>query len=92
MRGDLERSARVGFCGDDGTFPKYVLSNLGGNVSRTRARIAELEAGPRETPDRTITARYDGPCADCGAQLSRGDTIRYSKSAGARCVDCGKGE
>jgi hypothetical protein len=34
---------QVGFGGDDGQFPGYVLSNLGGRISRDRKRLARLE-------------------------------------------------
>lgn len=73
-----------------GAMPAYATSNLGGVISNTRKRITQLErektnGGP---PDRIITARYGGSCEDCGAQIERGDTIRYSKAAGARCAVC----
>jgi len=68
----------------------YELENLSGNLSRQRKRLAQLEREREHgTPDRVITARYAGTCADCGAELERGQTIRYSKQAGARCESCG---
>jgi hypothetical protein len=70
-------------------FPSYSITNLTGNIGRTRDRLARLErekvSGPR---DRYITARYGGECADCGAAIERGDLIRYSRAAGARCRQC----
>lgn len=32
---------------------------------------------------RTMRARYDGRCRDCGGQLYAGDMIRYSRATGA---------
>lgn len=68
-------------------YPGYSLQNLGGTITRTRQRLARLqrekETGPR---DRLITAKYNGTCADCGAKLERGQTIRYNRSQGARCA------
>jgi hypothetical protein len=64
----------------------YELQNLTGNIGRQRKRLAQLE---RERvhgkPARLILARYAGTCADCGAELERGQLIRYSRDAGARC-------
>ena len=68
-------------------YPSYSLSNLGGNISRCRERLVRLQRqkvdGPR---DRTITAKYNGTCADCGAKLERGQSIRYNRTQGARCA------
>ena len=70
-------------------FPSYVLTNLGGNISRQRKRLAQLERegehGPR---DRFISARFSSRCEDCGAEIERGQQIRYNRSDGARCVSC----
>lgn len=70
-------------------FPSYAISNIGGNISRCRERLARLQreqvSGPR---DRMLTAKYAGECADCGAKLERGQSIRYNRQQGARCVDC----
>lgn len=66
---------------------RYELANLGGVISNTRKRIAQIERGAtRAQTDRTITARYDGLCTSCGATITRGDTIRYSRADGARCA------
>jgi hypothetical protein len=68
-------------------YPSYALSNLGGNISRCRDRLARLarekETGPR---DRLITARFGGDCAECGAAIERGQSIRYNRQQGARCA------
>jgi hypothetical protein len=68
-------------------FPSYSLQNLGGNIGRCRERLARLQrekvTGPRE---RLITARFDSECADCGASIERGQSIRYNRAQGARCA------
>jgi DNA repair exonuclease SbcCD ATPase subunit len=70
-------------------YPSYSLSNLSGNITRCRQRLQRLQRekdnGPR---DRMITARYGGECADCGAAIERGQSIRYNREQGARCVTC----
>jgi hypothetical protein len=70
-------------------FPSYSLQNIGGNIKRCRDRLARLErekaaGGP---PDRMIYARFASDCADCGAPIAKGDRIRYSRAAGARCAE-----
>lgn len=68
-------------------YPSYSLTNLGGNITRCRDRLARLQreqvSGPR---DRLITARFTSQCADCGATLERGQSIRYNRQQGARCA------
>jgi hypothetical protein len=67
----------------------YVLTNLSGNISRQRKRLEQLQREQVSGPvDRIITARFAGACADCGAALERGQAIRYTRAAGARCVQC----
>lgn len=87
QRQSLATTARV--CpyqiGVGGSFPTYELRNLGGNINRLRKRLAELQS-TKQAIDRTITARYGGSCADCGARLERGQLIRYSRENGARCA------
>lgn len=67
-------------------YPSYALQNLGGNISRCRERLTRLQRQAVTGPaDRVITARFDSECADCGAQLERGELIRYNRQHGARC-------
>lgn len=71
-------------------FPSYAITNIGGNISRCRDRLARLErenvAGPR---DRLISARFASDCTQCGAAIERGQMIRYNRQHGARCAgDC----
>lgn len=70
-------------------FASYSITNLGGNITRTRQRIEQLQreqvTGPR---DRLITARFASSCEDCGAALEKGSLIRYNRQQGARCASC----
>ena len=66
----------------------YELTNLGGNISRLRKRLEQLDRGP---VDRIIIARRDGECETCGADIKGGEEIRYNRQQGARCVECEKG-
>lgn len=69
--------------------PGYELTNLGATIRTTRKRLEQIEAGAtRQAADRIISARFAGACADCGATIERGQTIRYSRAAGARCESC----
>jgi hypothetical protein len=65
--------------GDDPT-PRYVLANLGGNITRQRKRLAELkreaEHGPRV---RLIVAKYRGTCDKCHAEIEPGNRILYGQ-------------
>lgn len=69
-------------------YPSYSLSNLGGNISRCKERLARLQrekvSGPR---DRLISARFASDCAECGARIEKGDLIRYNRQQGARCKE-----
>jgi DNA repair exonuclease SbcCD ATPase subunit len=70
-------------------YPTYSLANISGNLRRNRARLAQLKRTAEIGPlDRMITARFDSTCADCGAALTKGQTIRYNRQAGARCLNC----
>jgi hypothetical protein len=65
--------------------------NLGGNITRARKRIAELEAGARDDRGarRWLEARYPGACADCGAEVERGDRVLYFRRTRAVvCASC----
>ena len=68
-------------------FASYALQNIGGNIGRARDRLARLQrekvTGPR---DRMIEARFGSDCADCGAAIEKGQTIRYNRQQGARCA------
>lgn len=67
-------------------WPAYSLSNLSGSISRTRDRLARLQRQQVSGPaDRLITARFDSQCSACGADLRRGQLIRYNRQQGARC-------
>jgi hypothetical protein len=69
-----------------GRFPGYTLTNLGGQISTARKRLASLQREAEHGPtDRVITSRYGGACEDCGAALTRGELIRYNRQQGARC-------
>jgi DNA repair exonuclease SbcCD ATPase subunit len=65
-------------------YPPYSLSNLGGLISKTKERLARLQREREHGPtDRIIIARYDSECATCGAELERGQSIRYNRQQGA---------
>ena len=67
-------------------YPSYAISNLGGNIGRAKVRLARLRSEKENGPtDRTITARYDGECAECGTTITAGEMIRYNRTQGARC-------
>ena len=61
----------------------YELQNLGGNISRTRKRIAELEAKAHAVESgergagRYMRAKYEGTCADCSEPVAKGDPMTY---------------
>lgn len=57
-------------------FPSYSLTNLSGNITRTRQRLERLR---RPDTGRTLVTRFDGKCEDCGAELPKGTTVRYFK-------------
>ena len=63
----------------------YEITNMTQNIGRLRKRLEQLDRPP---VDRVISARFDSSCADCGADLKRGDQIRYNKQQGARCMEC----
>lgn len=64
--------------------PPYELSNLGGNISRNKERLAQLEreAAPDfEERPRLLTVKYAGTCRDCGYTFTRGETALYYRTA-----------
>lgn len=70
-------------------FPSYSITNLSGNIGRQKKRLEQLKRqGSSPPPDRIISARYSGTCATCSAPIERGQAIRYSRTDGARCVEC----
>lgn len=66
-------------------YPPYHLTNLGGNITRCRQRLASLR-DPRPSLPRVILLRYAGECSKCGKSLERGATAGYIKSA--KTVQC----
>lgn len=72
-------------------FPSYSITNLTGNISRLKDRLARLEREREHGPaDKIILARFDSQCADCSAELKRGQAIRYNRQQGARCMECAR--
>lgn len=78
--------------GAGGQFPRYKLTNLGGVINTAKKRLAQLERNGGKPADRVITARFGSTCEECGAAIEKGDTIRYNRAEGARCVKCPEGE
>lgn len=69
--------------------PSWQISNATANIGRDRKRLAQLQREAEHGPTlRTITARFDGECSECGAALSAGQTIKYTRATGARCPGC----
>lgn len=81
QRADLASTAKAcpAFLGSYGQFPSYVLSNLSGNIKRTRDRIALLERqaarAEQGLPTRVIFARRDGRCPACHGPITAGERI-----------------
>jgi DNA repair exonuclease SbcCD ATPase subunit len=70
-------------------FPSWAVKNATANIGRLRKRLEGLDAArARQAAGRVITARYGGTCEECGADIERGQQIRYSRQDGARCVEC----
>lgn len=76
--------------GAGGQMPRYKLTNLGGVITSTRKRLAQLERNGGKPRDRVITARFGSDCTGCGAAIEKGDTIRFNRADGARCRECGE--
>lgn len=88
QRADIATSIRV--CawqvGPGGSMPSYVLSNLGGNITRLRKRLEDLQ---RPETGRRMTARYEGECRECGTTVERGEAMTYYKrSKSIKCEAC----
>jgi hypothetical protein len=76
--------------GKGGGYPAYHLTNLSGNISRLRKRLAELEKPDR---GRWLEARYPGECRTCGDTIGKGDRALYFKrSRELECGPCGLGD
>jgi hypothetical protein len=88
---DLFSSIRaVSYQCPGGRFPAYKLTNLGGVISTTRKRLAELEKPER---GRWLEARYPGECRSCGETIGKGDRALYFKrSRELECQPCGLGD
>jgi hypothetical protein len=65
--------------------PAYVLQNLGGNITRTRQRIAYLERLATTPPEQRISRpnKYAGTCEDCGGDVAAGAGL-LTRGAGRR--------
>jgi hypothetical protein len=73
-----------------GRFPAYKLTNLGGVISTTRKRLAELERPDR---GRWLEARYPGECRSCNEPIGKGDRALYFKRVHElECGPCGLGD
>lgn len=73
--------------GKGGGFPSYALSNLGATIRTAKKRLAGLQliaSGARLQSWRTITAKFDGDCPQCGDVMAEGTQI--SKVAPRRWV------
>jgi hypothetical protein len=70
-------------------FKSYQITNLGGTIGTTRKRLERLQRQAVTGPvDRLIAARFASKCADCDAQIEKGQLIRYNRQQGARCQTC----
>lgn len=87
-RADLMSTAKAApyMLGAGGQMPRYKLTNLGGTIRNAKQRLERLERNGGKPADRTITARFDSSCEQCGAALTKGDTIRFNRADGARCA------
>lgn len=66
-------------------FPSYSLSNLSGNISRLRKRLAVLSQPER---GRWLVARRTDVCRKCEQATSAGDRIKFFRRTGE--VECAK--
>ena len=79
--GPYERSQSV-------PYPTYSLSNLSGNISRLKKRLAALS---REERPRQIVARFASSCDECGEEIQEGETILWYRRS-KRAVHAAHGE
>lgn len=54
---------------------QFSTDNIGGQITKTRERIASLSAPARPRALRVISARRPGKCDDCGRPIAAGDPI-----------------
>lgn len=76
-----------GGIGDKQGFPPYHMSNLGAKIRTAKKRLEGLrlvESGAKLRAWRTITAKFDGDCPQCGEVMEKGTQI--SKVAPRRWV------
>lgn len=101
QRAEVASLVKISRITEGGPVPSYLLTNLGGNITRTRQRLARLTAAAeREAagilpPARVMAARFGSPCDVCGADIEKGETIHYRKrhpSRAVTCDTCEKGE
>jgi hypothetical protein len=76
QRADVVRLASIGFLRPDGAFPGYATSNLSGNISKQRERLARM-TGPRPAP--TFQPDRRGVCRRCGEPA----TMHHEPAPGA---------
>ena len=77
-RDELARGARFSD-GTAGTYPAYVIRNLGGNITRQRERLKSLEhQAIHGKPWKYLYAvKYGGKCCQCGKVIEQGATALY---------------
>jgi hypothetical protein len=75
----------------------YATQNLGGNIKRTRDRLARLTARQERTgttakPARGLSLRYAGSCTECGTELAAGTFAYFDRSSrSVTCAPCHNG-
>lgn len=70
-------------------FPPYYLQNLGGNINRQKARLANLKRATSPTAYRCMLARFASPCFVCGETIKKDTAIAYYPAEKkARHNDC----
>ena len=70
-------------------FPSYAITNLGGNISRTRERLARLQRERDHGPaDRMISLALTASARRAAPNSSGAIRTRYNRQQGARCITC----